>query len=142
MVGYLIDLYATTYSINLTKAVEYAQKYPTHPVQVTTIAFAYKGMLPREDQLYLETPLMLKKSSNSIISINLRGEVLLLDITQSRSCIRNEELQYQRESLGKIALAAGHNRIPCKKYESVVIVATNNGRTPYVFINCTSTADF
>lgn len=49
LVGYLIDLYATTYSINLTKAVEYAHKYPTNPVQVTTIAFAHKSMLPKED---------------------------------------------------------------------------------------------
>ena len=114
--GYLIDLYATTYSINLTKAIEYAQKYPSHPVQVTTIVVAYKGMLPREDLLYLETPLMLKKTGNSIISVNLRGEVLLLDTTQSRSWIRSDELQYQRESLGNIVLAAGHNRIPCKKY--------------------------
>lgn len=85
---------------------------------------------------------MLKKTGNSIISVNLRGEVLLLDITQSRSWIRSEEMQYQRESLGNIALAAGHNRTPCKKYESVVIVATHNGRTPYIFVNCSSTADF
>lgn len=85
---------------------------------------------------------MLKKTGNAIISVNLRGEVLLLDIAQSRSWIRTEELSYQREGLGNIALAASHNRIPCRKYESVIIVATHNGRTPYVFINCTSTADF
>ncbi len=49
LVGYLIDLYATTYSINLTKAIEYAQKYPNNPVQVTTLAVAFRGIVPRED---------------------------------------------------------------------------------------------
>lgn len=68
--------------------------------------------------------------------------MLLLDITQSRSWIRTDDLTYQRESLGKVALAAAHNRTPCKKYESVVVVATHNGRTPYIFVNCTSTTDF
>lgn len=144
LVGYLIDIYATTYTLDLTRAIEYTQKYPNnpHPVQFTTLAHASKGAAMHENLLYLETPLLLKKTGNSIISVNLKGEVLLLDITQTKSWIKSDDFYYQREGLGQVALAAAHNRTPCKKYESVVVVATHNGRTPYVFVNCTSTTDF
>lgn len=142
LIGYLIDIYANIYTLNLTKAIDYAQKYPSQPVQFTTVTRAFRRDAPllSEDDLYLETPLFLKKCGSSIISLNLRGEILLLDITQSRSWI-SSDFSYQREELGAIALAAAHNRIPCK-YENVIVVATRNSRTPYVFVNCTSTVDF
>lgn len=43
--------------------------------------------------------------------------------------------------LNNKVLAACHNHYKCK-YESVIIIAVNNNRAPYVFVNCNSLVDF
>jgi hypothetical protein len=84
---------------------------------------------------------MLKKCGTILVSVNLKGEILLLDNSQSISWMRTDDNCYQKEKLGGLVLAAAHNRIRCK-YENVIVIATTNGRSPYVFVNCTSTVSF
>lgn len=75
LVGYLIDIYSTIYTIYFTDAIDLTQKYPGHPIQFTTLTqtFRNEASLPREDLLYLETPLFIKKCGSNIVSLNLKG---------------------------------------------------------------------
>lgn len=43
LIGYLIDIYSTIYTVNLTKATELTQKFSGHPIQFSTITQTFRN---------------------------------------------------------------------------------------------------
>jgi hypothetical protein len=66
-----------------------------HPTQFSTI---YQNLVYPElgDKLYLEAPLMIKKCHAGIISVNLKGEILIYNVNQSRSWSRNDQFSINK----------------------------------------------
>lgn len=66
-----------------------------------------------------------------------------MDLNQSRSWVSYSSYEIiDKFNLGNLVLAATHNRFKSNKYDSILIIAVDNKRAPYAFINCNSLVDF
>ena len=142
IIVYLVDMLANIYTFNLTHCLQINEKIQSQPqpIKVTTLYHNLNlKLLSQQHTAHQEYPLLLTKYENVLTTVSLRGTIKLFDFNQmeEKSFMNHITLEPVEVQLPCLCLAACHNRNQ-STLGQVVVLALNNLKVPYVFVNATT----
>ena len=152
LIGYLIDIYSNIYTVNFSVYIEHIKTIGVQPVKYIEIFNNTQNILKKYrknqktdlDNIDRETPLFVFKDNvkdhNALLTLNIDGEIKIIKDNFEKSYVKaTEEYDVDQFAFKESVLAA-----TCNYWEEgyLMAVAFNNGKTPYLFVNCENAADF